>query len=154
MLAALFALLAPPPAAPLLTLGARAGQSVTLAVDYPAQDVLLNREAPNLLRLSTPWQTVEAKPSGTVHPDPALADYFGKVNPLLLRVTIPANTKSGAYAAKLSAQLFVCDKGQRTCIKRDQTFLLTISVGPKNTALPVQWLSLRASDLRPPTLRR
>ena len=153
MLSLLLALLLPKPEAPTLVAGA--GQQITLAVQYP-QGALLNRQAPNVLRLSTPWQVQHVRPKGTPHPDRALADYFGQVSPMHLNVKVPPQTPPGVYPAKLSASLFVCDQAERLCTRRDLNFALSIRV-QKTGERPfqaVQWFKLRPSDLRAPGLKR
>ena len=139
------------PTLPETVLPARAGQTAALRVDFGARELLLSREAPNLLTLRTPWGQVTARPAGTAHRDPAYAGYFGQVRPSVLKVKVPAQVTAGRYAAQLSADLFVCDVGDKLCTRRTLKFPVQLQVG--NVARPVT-LTLQDEHLRLPRLRR
>lgn len=153
ILPALFPVLALLGAAPLpeTVLPARAGQTATLRVDLALRDTLVNREAPNLLTLDTPWGQVQAQPSGTAHRDPAYAGYSGQVRPTVLKVKVPAQVTAGRYSGQLTADLFVCDTGDKLCSRR--TLKLPVQVQVGNVARPVT-LTLGDEQLRPARLRR
>ncbi len=152
----LFALLAPAPTAPAVTVQAVRGQGVTLAVEFPHRELLLSREAPNLLRLVTPWQTVQARPTGTPHPQPAFAEYFGQGSPLKLPVRVPVIARPGLFTAQLQAQFFVCEPTQKLCTQRNLHLPVKIRVLAADGQPPaaVQWLRLQPVDLRSPGIGR
>ena len=138
------------PTPPEKVLPARAGQTATLRVDLSTRELLLNREAPNLLTLRTPWGQAQTRPNGTPHRDPAYAGYFGQVRPALLKVRVPAATRAGRYAAQLTADLFVCDTGDKLCTRR--TLKLPVQVQVGSAARPGT-LTLKDEHLRPGRLR-
>lgn len=136
-----------------MTLSAAPGQSLRLSVVFPAagSGLLLNREAPNRLTLSTPWGKATAQPSGTRHPSAEFAGYFASVRPSDLRLPLPATVRPGNYMAFVSAELFLCDTHDKICTRREFRWPLTVRVGA--TSQP-GLLRLRASDLAGSSLRR
>ena len=138
------------PTPPETVLLARAGQTASMRVDLGTRELLLSREAPNLLTLRTPWGQVQTRPNGTPHRTPAYAGYFGQVRPALLKVRVPAAIRAGRYAAQLTADLFVCDTGDKLCTRR--TLKLPVQVQVGNVARPGT-LTLKDEHLRPSRLR-
>lgn len=146
MLTALLTL-TPAPAPP-LKIVVQAGQTANVTVNYPYRSALLNREAPNTIALSTPWGRVEAKPTGTPHPDAKFSAYFGTVNPTHLKWSVPKQVASGSYAANISAQLFVCDAVQKMCSHRAVNVPVTLQVVKAGSPVTTQNLNLNLDEGR------
>lgn len=119
----------------------RAGQVATLTVTFPLRAQLVSREAPNVLNLQTPWGKVSRPLGGSAHADRAFSGYYKRVEPLLLRFRIPAGTRPGAYAAKVSAMLFACQTARKVCTQQSISLPVTVHVlaaGAVRRAAPVQ----------------
>lgn len=159
--AVLFLLLAPAPAP--VTLHGQAGQLLTLTVRLPALStgVLLNRGAPNSVTLKTPWGQTKKQPAGQPFPkdDKEFSDYFQQLQPITLKLKVPAGTPSGPHNAQLALHLFTCDKKERLCKQKDLTYPVTIHVGKmqRNATLNVPAALFRQTfkldgSLRPSSL--
>lgn len=123
---------------------AQAGQTATLSVTFGLRELLLNRDAPNTVRLDTPWGQASGEISGTGHPDAKFSDYYGSVRSLGLRVRVPAGTRPGVYPAKLSAQLFTCDQKRGLCAMQDTS--VTVNMRVLATGEAGQGRPLRLTD--------
>lgn len=151
MLLGLLPLLNPAP----VNVSGQAGQLVTLTVRLPQVNsgLLVNRDAPNLITLDSPWQRTQATPGGESFPaiQPELAGYFGKVNPTHLNMQIPASAAPGRYTGRLILQLFTCDKKNRICQQRHLTYPVNFNIGPTQT--PGGTLDVKPSEFRRATRR-
>ncbi|MDV6375835.1 hypothetical protein [Deinococcus arenicola] len=107
---------------------AQAGQTATLSVNFGLRELLLNRDAPNIVRLATPWGQTSGGVGGTGHPDAKFSSYYSSVRPVGLRVRVPAGTRPGIYPAKLSAQLFTCDQKRGLCAMRETSVAVNVQV--------------------------
>ena len=107
---------------------AQAGQTASLHVTFGLRDLLVSRDAPNTVQLSTPWGQASAEVGGAAHPDATFSGYYRSVRPLQLRVRVPAGTRPGQYPATLQAQLFTCDQKRGLCIRRDTNVTVSIQV--------------------------
>lgn len=129
-------------------LAARPGQTTALQVQLATRDLLVNREAPNRLTLTTPWGKAQVQPGGTPHRNPAFASYFAQVRAMTFKVKVPASAKSGTYRAQLSGELFVCDIRDKVCTLRPIQVPVRIQVSASAQSLS-KTLTLRDQDLRP-----
>lgn len=148
-IAALLALAVP--AAP-AEVTVQAGQTATLGVRFDLRDQLLNRGAPNALTFTTPWGKVQGRPVGSVHADPNLGAYYGRVSPLALPVRVPPGTRPGPYPARLSGELYSCDVHDKVCSRQAIDLPVTVRVlgaGGRPVARP----ALVTDELLRPTLR-
>lgn len=147
MLAVLAAVLAPAPAPVLVTV--QAGQTASITVTYPRSAVLLNRDAPNTLRLKTPWAAADARPTGAPNPDAKLSAYFGRINATELRVRVPKSALPGSYAANINAELFVCDQVKRVCSRQQMNIPIKLQVVKGDQRTGRASLELRLDELKP-----
>lgn len=101
---------------------ARIGGTATVRLELrPLSNIAFNRLARNAVRLENPFKPddwlVHRGLSGT----PWTADpehSFQRVDPIEFRVPVPTNAKVRRYPLAFAAELFVCDKVVRVCIKR------------------------------------
>lgn len=77
-----------------------------------------NRQVPSVVTLTTPWGTQTATlNSGVLYPqDPQ--HYWSSLNPLRLRVKVPAGTVAGRYPVSVRTTLYVCDQNIHLCTLR------------------------------------
>ncbi|WP_291431776.1 hypothetical protein [Deinococcus sp.] len=120
----------------------------TLTVTFALRDFLLNRDAPNVLTLHTPWGAQRGTLSGTPHPDPERRAYYARLTPLRWPLAAPAGTRAGRYPARVEGQLFSCAVRAGTCSARSVSVPVTLSVRPDGR---VQSLGVRVDD---PALRQ
>ena len=133
---------------PPFSLAAPQGQSASLRVQLATQEMLVNREAPNRLTLTTPWGKTQVQPSGTRHSNPAFASYFAQVKPMTFKVNVPASVKPGNYPAQLGGELFVCDIREKVCTLRPVQVPVRIEVSA-SAQIRSTTLTLRDQDLKP-----
>lgn len=129
---------------------APAGQTATLSVIFGLRDLLVNRDAPNTVRLTTPWGQVSGAVNGPPHLDAKYREYYGRVRPLSLQVRVPPGTRPGLYPASLSARLFTCNQHRGLCIQREAKVpvsLQVVAVGETGQDCP---LRLTDASLAPP----
>lgn len=98
---------------------AHAGYTATLGVSSGLRDLLVSRDAPNTVRLSTPWKQASAGVSGPAHPEAKYGDHYRRVHPLKPSARVPLGTPPGLYSATLSARLFVCPRHRSLCTRRN-----------------------------------
>ncbi|MFC6749134.1 hypothetical protein M8445_07500 [Deinococcus aquaticus] len=120
----------------------------TLTVTFALRDFLLNREAPNVLTLHTPWGAQRGTLSGAPHPDPERRAYYARLTPLRWPLSAPAGTRAGRYPARVEGQLFSCAVRGGTCSARTVSVPVTLSVRPDGR---VQSVGVRLDD---PVLRK
>lgn len=120
----------------------------TLTVTFALRDFLLNREAPNVLTLHTPWGAQRGTLSGAPHPDPERRAYYARLTPLRWPLSAPAGTRAGRYPARVEGQLFSCAVRGGTCSARTVSVPVTLSVRPDGR---VQSVGVRLDD---PVLRQ
>ena len=118
----------------------------TLTVTFDLRDFLLNREAPNVLTLHTPWGAQRGTLSGTPHPERRA--YYARLTPLRWPLSAPAGTRAGRYPARVEGQLFSCAVRGGTCSARTVSVPVTLSVRPDGR---VQSVGVRLDD---PVLRQ
>lgn len=120
-----------------------------MQVRLETQDILLSRDAPNRLTLSTPWGKVQAKLTGTAQRNPEFAAYYAQVRPVTLAAKVPATAKAGVYTGQFEAELFVCDKVDKMCLPRTVRGNVRLNVG---NAAKAAVLTLKDAQLRPKRL--
>ena len=133
----------------LLVLGmasASASSSATLRVEVETRpNLTFNREVPSELTLTTPWgqQTALLKSGTRYKADPE--HYFSRLDPVTLRIKVPAATKPGAYPVRLNTALYVCDQVIHLCSVRPAQATGELKVG--KDAAPLT-LTLKVPKLR------
>ncbi|WP_188973601.1 hypothetical protein [Deinococcus aerolatus] len=128
---------------------AQAGHTASLHVTFGLRDLLVSRDAPNTVHLSTPWGQASAEVSGAAHPDATFSGYYRSVRPLHLRVRVPAGTRPGQYPATLHARLFTCDQKRGLCIRRDANVAVSIQVVAAGVTAEVRPTHLTDATLAP-----
>lgn len=126
----------------------RPGEQVELQVLFPKENLLLNREAPNILKLHTPWEKITVLPSGTPHTDHQFRTYFGQVNPMKFKLKIPKKAALGKYQGQLKAEFFVCQLQHKQCTKRTLHTKVHIHITETGQAKPLVKLQLKDHDLK------
>ncbi|ACO45116.2 hypothetical protein [Deinococcus deserti] len=94
----------------------RSGSTQTVMIHLAFRDWLLSRETPNEIRLQTPWGTLQTIPQGRPHDQ--RSTYFGLLYPAALRLYVPGQVAAARYPARLEATLYVCQKQQQLCSRR------------------------------------
>lgn len=119
---------------------AQPGQSVvlTLQVDNP-QEVLINKDAPTRLSLTTPFKTLTLEADSIKGPD---ADYqpetyFARVEPLKFKFDVPKNFKKGTYPLMLNADFFMCNTRDGLCYMKTVQVKGELRVGEKGENQPM-----------------
>jgi len=117
----------------LLVGGVRAADSgtslppTTLKVEFKAVPGLIyNRLGDSVLSVSSPAGTQSVKLSGTPYPQDG--QYWARLLPVRLRLSLPA----GRYSVLLSARLFVCDKHRGLCSVQTREQRLQVRAGRSN----------------------
>ena len=136
--------------AALLVLGmasASASSSVTIRVEVESRpDLTFSREVPSELTVTTPWgqQTALLKTGTLYTADPE--HYYSRLDPVTLRVKVPAGTKPGAYPVSLKTALYVCDQVAHLCSVRlaQASGELTVGRGAKPLTLTLKVPKLRS----------
>ena len=77
-----------------------------------------SRQVPAVVTLVTPWgsQTASLNSGALYRADPQ--HYWASLNPLRLRVKVPAGTAAGRYPVRVSTTLYVCDQNIHLCTIR------------------------------------
>ncbi|WP_407570638.1 hypothetical protein [Deinococcus altitudinis] len=77
-----------------------------------------SRQVPTVVTLLTPWGTQAASlNSGALYPqDPQ--HYWASLNPVRLRVKVPAGTAAGRYPVRVKTTLYICDQNLHLCTIR------------------------------------
>ncbi len=99
--------------------GSVTGSTVSVQIQVEALPGLtFNRQVPAVVTLLTPWgnQTASLN-SGTLYP-PDPQHYWASLNPLRLRVKVPAGTAAGRYPVRVRTTLYVCDQNIHLCTIR------------------------------------
>lgn len=115
-----------------------ASASGTLGVRVQVEAVpglTFNRQVPSVATLTTPWgrQTASLN-SGPLYPqDPQ--HYWASLNPVRLRVKIPAGTATGRYPVSVRTTLYVCDQNIHLCSVRPSEASGSLEVGTQDTSL-------------------
>jgi hypothetical protein len=94
-----------------------------------------NRQVPSVVTLTTPWgrQTASLN-SGPLYPqDPQ--HYWASLNPVRLRVKVPAGTAAGRYPVSVRTTLYVCDQNIHLCSVRPSEASGSLEVGTQDTSL-------------------
>ncbi len=136
--------------AALMVLGmasASASGSATIRVEVESgPDLTFSRGVASELTVTTPWGQQQALlKSGTLYPaDPE--HYFSRLDPVALRVNVPAGTKPGAYPVSLKTALYVCDQNIHLCSVREAQASgeLTVGRGKKPLTLTLKVPKLRS----------
>lgn len=119
---------------------AQPGQTVTLIlhIDNP-EEVLINKDAPTRLTLTTPFQKLTLTEKDIKGPD---ADYepetyFARLDPLKFQLTVPKTFKKGRYPLDLNADLFMCNKNVGLCFMKTVQVKGELHVGFKGQSQPM-----------------
>jgi len=101
--------------------------TTTLKVAFKTVPGLIyNRLGDSVLSVSSPAGTQSVKLSGTPYPQDA--QYWARLLPVRLQVSLPA----GHHSVLLSARLFVCDKRRGLCSVQTREQRLQVRVGRLN----------------------
>ncbi|GGJ23198.1 hypothetical protein [Deinococcus roseus] len=119
---------------------AQPGQTVVLnlQIDNP-QEVLINKDAPTRLTLTTPFKTLILEGEAIKGPD---ADYepqtyFARLDPLKFKLDVPRNLKKGSYPLLLNADVFMCNTRDGLCYMKTLQVKGELRIGEKGENQPM-----------------
>ena len=112
------------------TASASASGSATLRVEVESGPSLtFSRGVASGLAITTPWGTQQASFRGGTRYAPDPQHYFSQLDPVTLKVKVPAEIKAGSYPVSLRTALYVCDQVIHLCSVRPAQASGELTVG-------------------------
>lgn len=102
------------------------------------KNVLFNRKGTTVFKLNHPFgQAISlGLPEGVKDAlDPEV--YYSSIKPLLFKIPIPKNTKTGIYPLTLEIDFYLCDTNIRVCYKETALAKAELRVGQTGKNAPV-----------------